>query len=79
VSGKYRRYCDFSESTLSCKKFTRLSQMWIKLLLLAALFVVLTPGVVLRLPPGGSQLVAAVTHSIVFVLAWKLLSKTLLR
>jgi len=53
--------------------------MWIKLLLLAALFVVLTPGVVLRLPPGGSQLVAAVTHSIVFVLAWKLLSKTLLR
>ena len=52
--------------------------MWTKLILMAALFVVLTPGVVLRLPPGGSQLVVAVTHAVVFVLAWKLLSKTLL-
>lgn len=53
--------------------------MWIKLVLMAALFVVLTPGVVIRLPPGGSQLVAAVTHAVVFVLAWKLLTKTVLR
>ena len=53
--------------------------MWTKLLLMAALFVVLTPGVVLRLPPGGSQLVVAVTHAVVFVLLWKVLSKTVLK
>jgi hypothetical protein len=53
--------------------------MFLKLALMAALFVVLTPGVVIRLPPGGSQLVSAVTHALVFVLAWKLLSKTVLR
>ena len=50
--------------------------MWKKLALMAALFVVLTPGVVLRLPPGGSQLVVAVTHAVVFVLAWSLLWKS---
>jgi hypothetical protein len=47
-----------------------------KLALMAALFVLLTPGVVLRLPPGGSQLVVAVTHSVVFVLVLTLLSKS---
>lgn len=53
--------------------------MWVKLLALAALFVVLTPGVVLSLPPGSSLFVQAVVHSLVFALVWKLLSKTLLR
>ena len=43
---------------------------------MAALFVVLTPGVVLRLPPGGSQLVVAVTHAVVFVLVLTLLKKS---
>ena len=32
------------------------------------LFVVLTPGILLRLPPGGSKLTVAVVHGIVFAL-----------
>ena len=37
---------------------------------MAVLFVVLTPGVLLRLPPGGSKLVVAVTHAVVFALVY---------
>jgi len=33
---------------------------------LALLFLVLTPGVVLRLPPNGSKLTVAFVHAIVF-------------
>jgi hypothetical protein len=54
-------------------------KMLLKLLALAALFVVLTPGVVLSLPPGSSLLVQAVVHSLVFVLVWKLVMKSFLR
>jgi len=53
-------------------------KMLLKLLALAALFVVLTPGVVLSLPPGSSLLVQAVVHSLVFVLVWKLVMKSFL-
>jgi len=52
--------------------------MWKKLLLIAALFVVLTPGVVLSLPPGASLLVQAVVHGLVFVLLWKFVLKKVL-
>jgi hypothetical protein len=34
---------------------------------LAALFVALTPGVLVRLPNGGSKLTVALTHAVVFV------------
>ena len=34
---------------------------------LALLFVALTPGVLLSLPSGGSKLVVAGTHALVFV------------
>jgi len=34
-----------------------------------ALFVALTPGVLLRLPPGGSKLTVAVVHGLVFAIA----------
>jgi hypothetical protein len=37
---------------------------------LALLFVVLTPGVLLSLPPGGSKLVVATTHGVVFALVY---------
>jgi hypothetical protein len=37
---------------------------------MAVLFVLLTPGVLLRLPPGGSKLVVAVTHAVVFALVY---------
>lgn len=40
-----------------------------KLLFTAALFYFLIPGVLVRLPPGGSTFVVNVTHSLVFALA----------
>jgi hypothetical protein len=51
--------------------------MWTKLLVLVALFVVLTPGVVLALPPGATLLTQAVVHALVFVVAWSLLKPML--
>jgi amino acid permease len=39
-------------------------------LYLALLFVVLTPGVLLSLPPGGSKLVVAATHGVVFAIVY---------
>jgi hypothetical protein len=35
----------------------------------ALLFYVLTPGILLRLPPGGSQMTVAATHALVFAVA----------
>jgi hypothetical protein len=48
--------------------------MW-GLVYMAVLFVVLTPGVVLSLPPGQSLIVQAATHSVVFALVWSLTHK----
>jgi hypothetical protein len=45
-------------------------------LFVAALFFVLTPGVLLRLPPGGSKLMVAATHAVVFALVYHLTNKT---
>jgi hypothetical protein len=42
---------------------------------LALLFVVLTPGVLLSLPPGGSKLVVAATHGLVFAVVFCLTYK----
>ena len=39
----------------------------ISLVYLAALFFVLTPGILLTLPTGGSKTVVAATHAVVFV------------
>ena len=36
------------------------------------LFFVLTPGVLLRLPPGGSAMTVALTHAVVFGVVWAL-------
>ena len=41
----------------------------------AFLFVLLTPGVLLSLPPGGSKLMVAVTHGLVFALVYHLTYK----
>ena len=46
------------------------------LVLLVILFVLLTPGILLRLPPGGSKLTVAVVHGIVFALVTQLAYKT---
>jgi hypothetical protein len=42
---------------------------------LALLFVLLTPGVLVSLPPGGSKLVVAATHGVVFALVYCLTYK----
>jgi hypothetical protein len=39
---------------------------------MALLFVVLTPGVLLSIPPGGSKLTIATTHGVVFALVYYL-------
>jgi hypothetical protein len=53
----------------------------LKLLFVAALFFVLTPGVVLSLPPGASHQVQAAVHAVVFAVvltfAWKAMKKSL--
>lgn len=41
-------------------------------ILIVILFVVLTPGILLSLPPGSSKLVVAVTHAIVFLVIYHL-------
>jgi hypothetical protein len=43
------------------------------LLTTALLFFVLTPGILLSLPPGGSKMVVAATHAVVFAIVHKLL------
>jgi hypothetical protein len=48
-------------------------------LYLALLFVVLTPGVLLSLPPGGSKLTVAVVHGIVFAVVYQLTHKAVWR
>jgi len=45
----------------------------------AALFFVLTPGVVLSLPPGGSKHTVALTHAAVFGVVWALTHKAVWR
>jgi len=45
------------------------------IVLSAALFFLLTPGILLSLPKGGSKKVVAATHAIVFVLLWGLIHK----
>ena len=49
--------------------------MYGKLLFTAILFYALIPGVLVRLPPGGSTMVVNVTHSLVFAVACSLLWK----
>ena len=41
----------------------------------ALLFVILTPGVVLTLPPGASTITAAVVHAIVFYVVQAFVSR----
>jgi len=51
----------------------------VMMLYAALLFVVLTPGVLLRLPPKGSLLTAAVVHALVFALVMYLTSSYVVR
>jgi hypothetical protein len=46
-------------------------------IVIVALFVALTPGILLSLPPKGSKLVVALTHGVVFAVVLKLIYKPL--
>jgi len=48
-------------------------------LVLVFLFVVLTPGIALYLPPKASKLTASITHGFVFALIWTIIHKPLWR
>jgi hypothetical protein len=43
---------------------------WLMVLFVAVLFVALTPGVLVTLPPRSSKLVVAATHGVLFALAY---------
>jgi hypothetical protein len=49
------------------------------LIYLALLFFVLTPGVLVSLPPGGSKLVVAAVHALVFAVVYHFTHATVLR
>ena len=42
-------------------------------LLMAILFFILTPGIIVSLPPGCDTYTTAIFHSIVFALVWMLI------
>ena len=44
--------------------------MWAMAIYAAVLFYLLTPGVLLSLPAGGSRTTVALTHAVVFDLVW---------
>jgi hypothetical protein len=48
-------------------------------LYLAVLAFLLTPGVLIRLPPGGSPTVVALTHAVVISLVYGLSSKMIFK
>jgi hypothetical protein len=53
--------------------------MWTYLLTTAALFFILTPGILLSLPPGSSFTIQAATHAVVFAIVHKFVQHGLLR
>ena len=52
--------------------------MWKLVVVAALLFFVLTPGVVVSLPPMGTKLTVAATHAVLFGVVWAVLSKKVL-
>jgi len=44
--------------------------MWWMAVYAAVLFYILTPGVLVSLPPGGSRTTVALTHAVVFGVVW---------
>lgn len=43
------------------------------------LFFILTPGILLSLPPKGSKIIVALTHAFVFALVWHFTNKMVWR
>ena len=46
-------------------------------IVIVGLFYVLTPGILLRLPPKASPKIVALTHGVVFALVWWIIHKPL--
>ena len=46
-------------------------------IIVVGLFYVLTPGILLRLPPKASPKIVALTHGLVFALVWWIIHKPL--
>jgi len=69
------------QATPNCVKFFPLvdEMNLVMTLYLVLLFVALTPGVLLYLPPNGTLLVAAIVHGIVFALVYYLTHKMVWR
>jgi uncharacterized membrane protein len=44
--------------------------MWAMMVYAAVLFYLLTPGVLVRLPPGASTTTVNLTHAVVFSVVW---------
>ncbi len=44
--------------------------MWATMVYAAVLFYLLTPGVLVRLPPGASTMTVNLTHAAVFSVVW---------
>ena len=52
-----------------------MSKLLIMSLFMALLFVLLTPGVLLRLPPRGPLLTVAIVHGLVFAIVYHFTNK----
>ena len=50
----------------------------IKFISSAVLFFLLTPGIILSLPPGGSKITVALTHAVVFGIVCTLFQNTIM-
>jgi hypothetical protein len=52
---------------------------WVMFLCTALLFFLLTPGILVTLPPKGKKITVAVVHAVLFGLLFALSHKTLMR
>jgi hypothetical protein len=52
---------------------------WIMFLYAALLFFLLTPGILLTLPPKGKKMTVAAVHAVVFGLIWALTHNMIMR
>jgi len=52
---------------------------WVMFLYTALLFFLLTPGILLTLPPKGKKMTVALVHALVFGVVFALSHKTIMR
>ena len=52
---------------------------WFMFLYAALLFFVLTPGILLSLPPKGKKMTVAAVHAVVFALVWSVTHKFVMK